>query len=88
MTYRLLTTPTARRQIERDLPESVAAAALEFVNGPLLVDPRRVGKPLFAPREGQYGARRGEYRIIYTIDDAAGMVTVLSIRHRRDAYRS
>ena len=87
MTYRLQASAQAQRQIEFDLPEKIAAAVLEFVHGPLLENPRRVGKQLFAPRHGQYSARRGQYRVIYTIDQQASVVTVISVAHRRDAYR-
>jgi len=31
--------------------------------------------------------REGDWRIIYEIDDTAHKVTVLRIRHRREAYR-
>jgi mRNA interferase RelE/StbE len=31
--------------------------------------------------------REGDWRIIYEIDDVANTVTVLRIRHRREAYR-
>lgn len=36
--------PSAERTLER-LPESVAAAVAEFVTGPLLEEPFRVGRP-------------------------------------------
>ncbi|MBI4267052.1 MAG: type II toxin-antitoxin system RelE/ParE family toxin [Chloroflexi bacterium] len=31
--------------------------------------------------------RAGAYRVVYEIDDAAHVVTVLHIGHRRDVYR-
>jgi len=81
-------TSPAGRDLSQRLPEAVAAAALAFIYGALADDPRRVGKALLPPRAGQYSARRGEYRVTYTIDARARTVTVLSIAHRRDAYRS
>lgn len=36
---------------------------------------------------GGYSIRVGVYRILYDIDDAAQMVTVYRIKHRREAYR-
>ncbi|MFF1945995.1 type II toxin-antitoxin system RelE/ParE family toxin [Rhodococcus qingshengii] len=33
-------------------------------------------------------ARRGTYRVLYLIDDDARRVTVTSIAHRTDAYRT
>ncbi|MGH7174302.1 MAG: type II toxin-antitoxin system RelE family toxin [Gemmataceae bacterium] len=37
--------------------------------------------------EGRFAARRGPYRIIYELDDAAKLVRVVAIGHRRDVYR-
>lgn len=88
MTYRLVVSHAAGHAVVEVLPEPAAIAAAEFITGPLLQNPHRVGKALLPPRAGQHGARRGEYRIVYTIDDDARTVTVLAIAHRRGAYRS
>jgi mRNA interferase RelE/StbE len=85
--YLLAITPTARRQLSENLPEAVAAAAYEFVTGPLFADPHRVGKQLRPPLQDRHSARRGTYRVIYRIDDGNRTVTVVDIAHRRDAYR-
>jgi mRNA-degrading endonuclease RelE of RelBE toxin-antitoxin system len=86
--YRLTTTPTARRALGESLPEAVAVAAYEFITGPLLREPYRVGKQLLPPLDDRFSARRGTYRIIYRIDDDSRIVTVVDIDHRRDAYRT
>jgi mRNA-degrading endonuclease RelE of RelBE toxin-antitoxin system len=83
----LAITPTARRQLTEHLPEAVAAAAYEFIVGPLLDNPYRVGKQLRPPLQDRHSARRGTYRVIYRIDDLSRSVTVLDVAHRRDAYR-
>ncbi|OBK18009.1 type II toxin-antitoxin system RelE family toxin [Mycobacterium asiaticum] len=67
--YELVVAPTARRQLAETLPESVAFAAYEFITGPLLDNPHRVGKRLRPPLEDRHSARRGTYRVIYRIDD-------------------
>jgi mRNA interferase RelE/StbE len=85
--YSVRTTPTVRRQLTEELPESVAAAALEFITGPLLTNPHRVGKPLAAPLQDRRSARRGTYRIICRIETELRIVTILLVSHRRDAYR-
>lgn len=85
--YRLVIAPTARRQLTDSLPEAVANAAYEFVVGPLLENPYRVGKELRPPLADRYSARRGTYRVLYRIDDQQLTVTVLTIAHRSDAYR-
>ena len=86
--FTLVITPTARRQLAQHLPEAVAFAAHEFIVGPLLDNPKRVGKRLQPPLDGHHSARRGTYRVIYRIDDEQRTVTVVDIAHRRDAYRA
>jgi mRNA interferase RelE/StbE len=84
--YVLRTTPTVRRVLGEVLPEAVAAA-YEFITGPLLREPYRVGKRLLPPLEDRLSARRGTYRIIYRVDDRRRVVTVVDVAHRRDVYR-
>jgi mRNA-degrading endonuclease RelE of RelBE toxin-antitoxin system len=70
------------------LPAEIAAAAAEFITGPLLADPRRVGTSLGAELAGIYSARLSrEWRVLYEIDDSKQLVVVLDIRHRSFAYR-
>jgi mRNA interferase RelE/StbE len=87
-TYELRTTSTVRRALSETLPEAVAAAAYAFITGPLLADPRRIGKRLLPPMDDRFSARRGTYRVIYRIDDKARVVTVVDVARRRDAYRA
>jgi mRNA interferase RelE/StbE len=86
--YRLHIARSAARALSEQLPETVAAAAYEFIVGPLVGNPHRVGKPLLPPMEPTWTARRGSYRILYLIDEETRTVTVTAIRHRSDAYRS
>ncbi len=85
--YVLAITPTARHQLSENLPQAVAAAAYEFITGPLLADPHRVGKQLHPPLEDRHSARRGTYRVIYRINDGSRTVTVVDIAHRREDCR-
>ena len=86
--YELFIAPTARRQLTERLPESVAFAAYEFIVGPLLDNPHRVGKRLRTPLDDRHSARRGTYRVLYRIDDELQRVTVVGVFRRPDAYRS
>jgi mRNA interferase RelE/StbE len=86
--YELTISARARRDLTARLPEKAAAAAWEFITGPLLDNPHRVGKPLDPPMAPAWSARRGEYRVIYVIDDGRVIVQVVTVQHRRDAYRS
>jgi len=85
--FRLSMARTAKRALTHTLPEKVAAAAYAFITGPLVDNPHRVGKPLEPPLAPTYSARRGDYRVLYLIDDEAHIVRVTAIRHRADAYR-
>ena len=84
--YELVLTPPAVRAIRAGLPEAVAAAVIEFMAGPLVVNPRRVGKMLRRELAGIWSARRGTYRVLYRINDDPKEVVVLRIEHRRDVY--
>ncbi len=71
-----------------DLPPEVAVAAMATIDGPIAINPHRVGKPLDAPFDGYRSARRGTYRVVYRINEEKHTVEVYSIRHRRDSYRT
>jgi mRNA-degrading endonuclease RelE of RelBE toxin-antitoxin system len=86
--YELRTTSTVRCALSEALPEAVAAAAYEFITGPLVREPHRAGKRLLSPMDDRFSARRGTYRIIYRIDDKNRIVTVVDVDHRRDIYRA
>jgi mRNA-degrading endonuclease RelE of RelBE toxin-antitoxin system len=86
--YELRATSTVGRALSESLPEAVAAAACEFITGPLLLDPHRIGKRLLPPMDDRVSVRRGTYKVIYRIDDKARVVTVVDIAHRRDVYRT
>lgn len=86
--YSLKMTSTVRRQLAENLPEAIAFAAFEFMSGPLLENPKRVGKQLMPPMDDRWSARRGTYRILYRIDEDSREVTVVAVAPRSDAYRT
>ncbi len=79
-------TAPGRRALAR-LPEKAATAAAGFLYGSLAANPHRAGKPLKLGLDGLHSARRGDYRVIYRIDDQHGRVDVVAIEHRSDIYR-
>jgi mRNA-degrading endonuclease RelE of RelBE toxin-antitoxin system len=85
--WRLEVAASAERSLSR-LTESAAAAIVEFMLGPLLDAPSRVGKPLQRELTGYWSARRGAYRVIFRLDPDDEVVTVVRIEHRSDVYRS
>ena len=84
--YTVVLSAAAKRAIERDLPEPVAVAVVDFLYGALVANPYRVGKPLRFELEGYWSARRGQYRVIYSIHDEQVLVRVVRISHRADVY--
>ena len=86
--YELGMTRPARRAISETLPGDVAIAAVDFITGPLVAAPYRVGKPLRDELTGFFSARFGtEWRVLYRIDDPKRVVVVQDIQHRANAYR-
>lgn len=85
--YELVVAAPAARAIRESLPEAVAFAVIDFITGPLLENPRRVGAPLRGELEGIWSARRGTYRVLYRVDEENREVIVLRVGHRRDIYR-
>jgi mRNA interferase RelE/StbE len=79
-------TTASRRALTR-LPEKAATAVVEFLYGSLAASPHRAGKSLKLGLEGLHSARRGDYRVIYRIDDERRLITVVAIEHRSDVYR-
>ena len=86
MAYEVEITPEGLRHLNR-LPDKVRAAVMETIFGSIAENPQRAGKPLKGELEGLYSARRGEFRVIYEIDDTDRAVIVHRVQHRRSAYR-
>ena len=86
LSWSLVVAGPVRRAISR-LPAKVAVAVLDFLVGPLLENPHRVGKALRGDLAGLHVARVGAYRVIYEIEVEARRVRVLLVEHRADVYR-
>jgi mRNA interferase RelE/StbE len=78
-----------KRSAERDL-RRLPGTLFERVNDRILSlrdDPHPHGvRRLVGALEG-WRIRVGDYRILYQIDDDAQTVTVVRVKHRREAYR-
>jgi mRNA-degrading endonuclease RelE of RelBE toxin-antitoxin system len=72
--YEIVVTAPAARAIREKLPEAVAFAVIDFITGPLPVNPRRVGAALRNELEGVWSARRGTYGILYRDEDRREVV--------------
>jgi mRNA interferase RelE/StbE len=79
------------RPIVRNALRQIDAAAwqgLLAVMRALADDPRPAGIRPLNGRQPWLRVRSGDYRVIYAIDDRAGLITVAVVGHRRDVYRN
>jgi mRNA interferase RelE/StbE len=78
--------PRARRSL-RQLDPSVRKAIAQVIDG-LAADPRPAGAAALTGHRPYLRVRSGDYRVIYSVDDRARVVTVAAVGHRREIYRS
>jgi mRNA interferase RelE/StbE len=84
--YHVTFSASAQRDLRR-LPEKIATAAVEFIYRTFADNPQRVGRELHLDLAEHYAARRGDYRIIYRIDEQGHRLLIITIDHRADSYR-
>ena len=68
------------------LPKTDFRAVIEAIKG-LAETPRPRGVEK-VKGTGLWRIRRGDYRIVYAIDDNQQLVTVVRVGHRREIYRA
>lgn len=85
MSWSVQFAPNAVRSIDR-LPSRIAAAVIEFVTATLPANPERMSKPLRNELEGLRSARRGDYRVLFSLDEDAHTLLVIRVAHRADVY--
>jgi mRNA interferase RelE/StbE len=83
--YQPVLTAAALRSLQA-LPPRVVEPLVAFIFGGLAAAPRRRGKPLQRELAGRWSARRGDYRVVYRLDEDAKTMYVLKIAGRSDAY--
>lgn len=84
MTYQIVFVQSARKELER-LPKEVARRILTRINQ-LRTNPRPAGSVKLTGSKDLWRVRSGDYRVIYRVDDAALLIEIMVVRHRRDAY--
>jgi mRNA interferase RelE/StbE len=83
--YQVIFARSAARELSR-LDRHVAERVLRATEK-LAADPRPVGCAKLTGSQNDWRIRVGDWRVLYTIDDAARVVDVAAVRHRREAYR-
>jgi mRNA interferase RelE/StbE len=76
---------SARRELE-GMERKAAQRILRRIED-LADDPRPHGCRKLQGGAELWRIRMGEYRVVYSVDDDAGMVDIIAVRHRRDVYR-
>ena len=69
------------------LPGQARAAVTRFLTDTLARDPHTAGTPRVYELQGLRSARRGDYRILFTLDDDTRTIHVHRIDHRTLVYR-
>jgi mRNA interferase RelE/StbE len=82
--YDVVVAARAAKDVRRLAPTD-RRAVIAALDG-LAEDPR-AGKPLVGELSGIWSLRRGDYRLLYRIDDDRRRVEIARIAHRRDVYR-
>ncbi len=85
--YEPVLTASALRSLQA-VPPRIAEPLVEFIFGGLASEPRRRGKPLQRELAGRWAARRGDYRIVYRLDENTKSMYILKIGHRSQVYRT
>ena len=78
-----------KASVEKDLrriPPSSRRRCLERIHA-LHADPRPHHAVQLTGSERTFRVRVGAYRVVYQVDDAARLVVIEYVRHRKDAYR-
>lgn len=76
--------PRARRSLSQ-LDPAVRKAVAQTIDG-LSKNPRPAGATPLKGHRPYLRVRSGDYRVIYTVDDKARVVTVAAVGHRRQVY--
>ena len=84
--YRLRLSSSGQRDLDR-LQGSAWQRVRDALNA-LGQTPRPRGCLKLRGGGATYRIRIGDYRAIYDVDDAAQTVTVLRVKHRREAYKN
>jgi len=84
--YSVLLKPSIEKDL-RPLPRSIISRIMLRIRA-LAEEPLPRSAVKLAGAERTYRLRVGDYRVVYSVDVDAKVVTVHYVRHRSDAYRT
>ena len=82
--YTVEVKPPARKELEA-LPDNVLSRVVRRLEA-LADTPRPAGCKKLKGYKDHWRVRVGDWRVVYIIDDAAKVVSVTRIAHRREVY--
>jgi mRNA interferase RelE/StbE len=82
--YNVALTSSAERELKR-LPGPLIARIARRLEK-IASNPRPPGCKKLKGGDKEWRIRVGDYRVVYTIDDASSLVEVTRIRHRNEVY--
>lgn len=83
--YSVVFARSARKELEK-LPLADARRIISKIEDLILL-PRPPGAVTLQGNKGLWRIRIGEYRVVYSIDEAKHIVDISAIGNRRDVYR-
>ena len=85
--YRLLVKPSAAKEIKAIGIKQDRQQIVRRIQT-LAAEPRPTGCEKLAGHSTLFRVRQGQYRVIYTVNDAQRTVEVVKVGHRREVYRN
>jgi mRNA interferase RelE/StbE len=82
--YRLALTSSAEKELKKLSAQLVARTVPRLES--LASEPRPFSSKKLKGGDNEWRIRVGDYRVVYTIDDAKSLVEVTRIRHRSEVY--
>ena len=83
--YDVFIKPSALKELEAVASKKDRQRIVRSIST-LAEDPRPTGCRKLSGRD-KYRLRSGQYRIVYAVQDAILVVTIMKVGHRRDVYR-
>ena len=83
--YTIVFARSARRELDK-LSDSIVDRMLPRIEE-LSANPRPHGCRKIKGSDNLWRLRVGDYRVIYAVDDRQRLVDIVTVRHRRDAYK-
>jgi mRNA interferase RelE/StbE len=82
--YSVVVGKSANKELQ-ELPNIIVSRLISLIKS-LSINPRPIGCKKLKGNQNLWRVRSGDYRIIYSIDDAIKIVDVRKIGHRKEIY--